>query len=175
MAITALIFAILVVLDQLSKYFMAQDMTKTATLIPNVLYVEGSYNKGAAFGLGSNGELIWLWVIISFVASILLFFVAYKNDWRHGKFGAIGVTMALAGAVGNLIDRFFAMIGIREGVVDMISFKWFDAFLGLFGGGRNIFNVADVLLVVGLIMLAIDYLFFYERRVRKYGLQDRRK
>ena len=173
MWITALIFAILVILDQLSKHFTMQMGSETVTIIPNVLEVHKSYNPGAAFGLG--GEYTWIWAIVSAIATLVLFVVCYKNDWKHGKFGAIGVTMATAGAFGNFIDRLLTTTGLREGVVDMISWKWFDAFLGLFGGSSNVFNVADAFLIVGLIMLAIDYLFFYERRVRKYGFKDRRK
>lgn len=172
MWITALVFIVLVTLDQLSKYLVIGH-SGTMTVIPNVLEIKYVTNSGAAFGLGS--EYTWILALVSAIAVVILFIVAYKNDWKHGWFGALGVTMANAGAFGNLIDRFLTTIGVREGVIDMISWKWFDAFLGLFGGGSNVFNVADVFLIVGLIMLAIDYLFFYERRVRKYGFKDTRK
>lgn len=172
MWITALIFVILVLFDQLTKHF-ASLQTSEVVVIPNVLSSKYSLNSGAAFGMGSN--MTWLWVVVSLVATILLAYVAYKNDWKHGKFGAIGVTMAFAGAFGNLIDRFLTLINVRGGVIDMISFKWFDWFLGLFGGSSNVFNVADVLLIIGLIFFAIDAIFLYERRVRKYGIKNRRK
>ena len=172
MWITAIVFVILVTLDQVSKYLFILH-PRLRTIIPGVVDMRLSYNTGAAFGMGEN--MTWLWVIISILAVVVLAIIAYKNDWRHGTFGAIGVTMALAGAFGNLIDRFLTMIKLRDGVVDMICFKWFDWFLGLFGGSPNIFNGADVLLVIGIIMLAIDYIFLYERRVRKYGLKDRKE
>ena len=174
MLITAFIFLVLVLFDQLTKYF-ATLQTGDVTIIPNVLtsVKPTTGNPGIAFGIGDG--LTWLWVIVSFVACIILGFVAYKNDWKHGKLGAIGVTMAFAGAFGNLIDRFLTLIGVYNGVIDMISFKWFDAFLGLFGANNNIFNVADAILIVGLIFFAIDYIFLYERRVRKYGVKNRRK
>lgn len=174
MWITAIIFLALVLFDQLTKYF-ATLQTGDVVIIPNVLtsVKVTTGNPGIAFGIGDG--LTWLWVIVSIVACVLLGYIAYKNDWKHGVLGALGVTMAFAGAFGNLIDRFLTLIGQYNGVIDMISFKWFDWFIGLFGAGNNLFNVADAILILGLIFFAIDYLFLYERRVRKYGVKNRRK
>ena len=172
MWITAILLAVLLLADQVSKYF-AVEMGSNTIEWGNFLQIHLKYNKGAAFSLFDNFP--WGLVIISAVASIILGYVAMKNDWKHGKFGAIGVTMAFAGAVGNLIDRLLMVIGLREGVVDMITFGPWQWFVNLFGAGENTFNIADVLLIFGLIILVIDLLFLYDKRARKYGYHSKRK
>jgi len=174
MWITAILFLILVIGDQVSKYFAMMIDENNPIVWGNVVTFTIKYNKGAAFGLGDNAT--WVLVVISGVATILLGYLAMRNDWKHGKFNAIGTTMAFAGCVGNLIDRVLTLIGLRVGVVDMISFAPWNWFIGLFRSGEtNTFNVADVLLVFGLIMLIIDYLFLYDKRARKYGYYSKRK
>ena len=99
MWITAILLAVLLITDQVSKYF-AVEMGSNTIEWGNFLQIHLKYNKGAAFSLFDNFP--WGLVIISAVASIILGYIAMKNDWKHGKFGAIGVTMAFAGAVGNV-------------------------------------------------------------------------
>lgn len=56
----------------------------------------------------------------------------------------------------------------RPGVVDMIIFTPLDTLWEkIIGSSFPIFNVADVCLVIGVIFLVIDILFFQERRAVK--------
>lgn len=170
MIITLIVFFILFFLDQLTKYLSVETLTDTPkVLINNFLSVRLEYNPGAAWSMGSDST--WVLVLISTIASIFLFWVCSKNDWKRAKFQAISITMAAAGCVANLFDRIITMIPScnRDGVVDMIVFKPFDWICELFNLGTTVFNVADAFLVVGLILYAIDYLFFAERRKDKYG------
>ena len=65
--------------------------------------------------------------------------------------------MIVGGALGNMYDRFFTVGGIRKGVVDFISFH--------FGSYEfPVFNIADSVLVIGVILLMVDLLFFEEKR-----------
>ena len=80
--------------------------------------------------------------------------------------------MALAGCMGNLFDRFITITPLksgRNGVVDMIVLKPFDFICEKLGLGTTVFNVADMFLVIGLIVFAIDMIFFEDRRKKKYG------
>ena len=120
--------------------------------------------------LGNNTALL---TAISAIATIILCFVASKNNWKKNKVGAISVTMALAGCVGNLYDRMITVFGWRKGVVDMIVFKPFDWICEKLHLGTTIFNLADTFLVIGVIIFAIDFCFFAERKKKKYDIKNK--
>ena len=170
MLITCIIFVALYIIDQLTKYW-AMDLVGTKEVIPNFLSLELTYNKGAAWGMMEDNTPIL--VLISIIVSIILGYFCIKNDWKKHKFMSFSLTMALAGCVGNLYDRFISITPLSEGrecVVDMIVFEPLNVISrAITGSNFPIFNVADVYLVLGLIFFAIDYLFFYEKRVKKYS------
>ena len=122
---------------------------------------------------GALGNNTLLLTIISAVATIILCYFATKNDWKRNKVGAIALTMALAGCVGNLFDRMITVFGWRDGVVDMIILKPFDWICELLHLGTTIFNLADVFLVLGIIIFAIDFCFFADRKKKKYDNKNR--
>ena len=122
---------------------------------------------------GALGNNTLLLTIISAVATIILCYFATKNDWKRNKVGAIALTMALAGCVGNLFDRMITVFGWRDGVVDMIILKPFDWLCELLHLGTTIFNLADVFLVLGIIIFAIDFCFFADRKKKKYDNKNR--
>lgn len=172
MLITLILIAIFIASDQVTKYLAETFIEEFHTIeaIPHVLDLTLIYNKGAAWGFLSNST--WILVIISFIGTIFLGWYAYKNDWKTKKTLSLGVTMALAGCIGNLIDRFMSVIpgldNIRPGVVDMISFEPLNAISRAFSGSDfPVFNVADAFLVVGVILISIDIIFFEEKRNKK--------
>lgn len=176
MAITIIIFFILFMADQVSKYFTEILLVENQAAVPlfgdlNFLRVTKIYNQGAAWGMLEDNTIIL--VVISALATILLAFFASKNDWKANKFGSFTLTLALAGCVGNFFDRFISVIPqlqvYRKGVVDMIQFEPFDALCRMLHLGTTTFNVADSFLVVGLILYAIDLIFFDERKKLKYA------
>ena len=176
MAITIIIFFILYMADQVSKYFTEILLIENQTAIPlfgnlDIVKVTKIYNTGAAWGMLEDNTIIL--VVISALATILLAFMASKNDWKANKFGSFTLTMALAGCVGNFYDRLVSIIPnlsqYRKGVVDMIQFQPFDYLCELMHLKTTTFNVADMFLVVGLILFAIDLIFFDERKKVKYA------
>ena len=169
MLITCIIFVILYLIDQITKR-MAMDLVGTMEVIPDFLSFELTYNKGAAWGMMENNTPIL--VLISVIGTILLGYFCLKNDWKKHTFMSFSLTMALAGCVGNLYDRIISITPLstgREGVVDMIILEPLNLISkALTGNNFPIFNIADVYLVLGMILFAIDYLFFYEKRKKKY-------
>jgi signal peptidase II len=119
-------------------------------------------NTGAAFSSFSNGG-IFLTVIISLI--LIAVSVYAVSDKRKTFFKSICFIMILSGGIGNLIDR------IKQGfVVDYIEVRFFDF---------AIFNFADILIVVGAIMLfiymVIDEFKSDKRRAMRLRAEIRRK
>lgn len=170
---TIIIFVILYLLDQLSKYLVEIFIPEgeVVVVIDNFLSLTKTYNTGAAWSMFNDNTIIL--VLISLVGTIALAFFCTKNDWKREKFASVTLTMALAGCVGNFFDRLISVIPNlnehREGVVDMIIFKPFDWLCEAFNLGTTVFNVADAFLVVGLLLFAVDLIFFSEKRKKKYG------
>lgn len=146
-----IIIAILIGLDQLSKYF-ALNYLKDMGSIPvvrNMFHLTYVENRGAAFGMFQNNQIIF--IIVASIASVFgLYYLHKKNIHIIGK---IGVLLIISGAIGNLIDR------VRLGfVVDYFDFRiiW-----------EYVFNVADVFVVVGTVLLCIYILFFEDKEMVK--------
>jgi signal peptidase II len=133
------------VLDQVSKLLILLKLPLggRVSLIPGVLNLVHVHNKGAAFGLlsGWSAGLAWLFFVAT--TALVLVVLAYllwrlpDDQWP----GALGYSLILTGALGNLIDR------IRLGeVVDFI-----DVYYGRYHWPA--FNVADSLVCVGAAVL----------------------
>lgn len=104
----------------------------------SLTYVE---NKGAAWNI-FTGKTIFL-IIFTFV--ILCGLVFYLVKYRpKNKFVRIALSLIIAGAVGNIVDRV-----IYKHVVDFISFHYKDVYY------YPVFNIADVCVVIGTFLLLI--------------------
>ena len=105
------------------------------------------HNYGAAFSFLHNagGWQRYFLSAISILVSIALPFYIKKN--HHDIFLAIGLTLVLGGAIGNLVDRLF--LGY---VVDFVSLHIDDVFYW------PAFNVADSAISLGVILLIYDAL-----------------
>ena len=170
MAITLLLLTLFLMADIVTKYFTELMIAKNqiVTAIPGVLDLTLTYNTGAAWSLFDDNTLPL--AILSLVASIVIIFFVVKNDWKTKKLYSLSTCMLLAGTYGNMIDRFLTVFGLRKGVVDMIILNPLDSLWSvIFKSGFPIFNVADVFLVIGVVLLAVDILFLEEKRNKKYG------
>ena len=144
----AILAAALVALDQLVKYLVVQNIPlgEHVPFLPHLLDLTYVENTGAAFSLFSQHT--WMLTLISLVMSVLLALAVWKPLFRH-PFGRGALTLLLAGAVGNLIDR-----ALQGYVVDMFHVLFMEF---------AVFNVADICVVVGGFAAVIYYLFFYEK------------
>ena len=145
MLYAALVIA-LVALDQLVKYLVLTHIPLGGHMdfLPHVLELTYVKNTGAAFSI--LNQHTWLLALISLIMSVLLACAVFKPLFRH-PLGRGCLTLVLAGAVGNLIDR--ALLGY---VTDM-----FETLFMRFA----VFNVADICVVVGGIAFCVYYLFFH--------------
>ena len=137
------------VADQLSKLYIIQAYPDTGknfvTIIEHFLYISHVRNTGAAWGILAGNSLILVWGT-GIVLFGMLCFLFFTNRMAL----TIPVAMIVGGGLGNLYDRIF-----REGVVDFI-----DVYLWSYD--YPVFNVADSILVCGVIALAVYVIFFYK-------------
>lgn len=157
----------LILIDQISKIWAFQVLRGTSAirLIPKVFELSYLENRGAAFGILQNRQIIF--VLITILAAILLTFIYGRlPETKKYKPLRICYILLMAGAFGNLIDRVF-----RGYVVDFFYFKLIDF---------PVFNVADIYVTVTMILLLILILFYYKEedleflsRKGKDGRDDR--
>lgn len=148
----ALLAVALVALDQWVKWWVTANISVGESLpfIPHILGLNHVHNTGGAWSM--LNQHTWLLSVVSAVVVLFILFVLGSRKIRH-PFGVITLTMVLAGAVGNLIDR------IRLGyVVDMFQTLFMEF---------PIFNVADICVVCGGIAFCIYFVFFYEKWEKK--------
>ena len=152
--------AVLVAVDQMVKYLVSANIPLggSAPFLPYIVDLTYVQNTGCAFSLLE--EHTWLLTIISAVMSVALAAALAKGFFKH-PLGKIALSLLLAGAVGNLIDR--AFYGY---VIDMFRTLFMNF---------AVFNVADICVVVGGIAAALYYLFLdpkLEQREEKHDKTD---
>lgn len=118
-------------------------------LIPNMLSLQYSTNRGALFGMGQH--LTELFIAASALALVFVLYVFVKSTRGQRSFH-ISLGMILAGALGNLYDRLFHGGAVRDFI--KIELK-----LGSVELWPWIFNVADMLLVCGVSVLLLNMWF----------------
>lgn len=154
--IAASIIAGVLVLDLVTK---AVTDGIELVLIPNFLIFNSVYNYNAAFSssFGMPPEVFRVVVtVLTFVAIAVILFLLIWLKKKHILF-TVSMAMILSGAAGNLIDRL--MLGY---VRDFIQIKYFG--LTIFGSTSfAIFNVADMALVCGVIVMLVWVIFFFMR------------
>jgi signal peptidase II len=112
------------------------------------------FNPGAAFGLHLGPLSRWIFLGLSIVVLVALFgMYAYTPERDRSRLIALG--LVCGGAAGNLLDR----IKSARGVVDFLD-------IGIGASRWPVFNVADMALTVGAIVLAMS-LWREERRVAR--------
>lgn len=141
LAIYFIISGLLIGLDQWVKWWIVNDLSlgETKNLIPGVLSLNHIRNTGAAWSM-LEGKM-WLFAIITIIAIIVIVTLMIKNQRKGSRWLMIGLSLILAGAIGNFIDR------VRLGyVVDMFQTDFMNF---------PIFNVADITLVCGVVCILI--------------------
>ncbi len=144
-----LIASLVVVADRASKWLIARSVPLNGSgiqVIPRLFRITHVENRGAAFGLFAESPAAWktsLLVVLSLLAMVVIAYLLWKSE-RTLNSTAIGLSLILGGAAGNLWDRI-----VHGRVVDFLHFYigehvWPD------------FNVADSAIVVGAILLLAD-------------------
>ena len=131
------ISAVVVGVDQLTKLLIYGTQAKS--IIGDFLWFKSTLNTGVAFSMFEGKG--WIFVIISALASLVLVYLILSKKFIIKKSQKFCLGLILGGTIGNLIDRL-----VFKGVRDFIYFKFIDF---------AIFNIADAVIVVSVIILCL--------------------
>lgn len=142
-----MVFTIIIIIlgtaDQLTKALVNRNLgaADRIIVIDGFFYLINRKNSGAAWSfLAAPDWGIYLLIAISLAVTLVLLYTLYRS--RH-KWLRISLALICAGSIGNLIDR----IRYRE-VTDFLDFH-FGSYI------FPTFNLADILIVCGTILLGI--------------------
>ena len=135
---------ILVIIDLIVKLIVKNTMipNQSITIINNFFYITYVKNTGAAWSILSGRKIFLIIFSLIVIISIIYYIIKRKE---YNKLELIGYSMVLSGAIGNLIDRI-----IYGYVIDYLDFY-------IFNYDYPIFNIADILIVIGIIIIFISY------------------
>jgi len=122
-------------LDRATKWLAEEHLQggPPIELISGVLRLRFVTNPGGAFGV--FGGLTWLFVAVSVLVIAVVIVASFELPKRVT---AVGLGLILAGALGNLTDRWLRGDGFSGEVVDFIDFHVWP-----------VFNLADSAIVIG--------------------------
>lgn len=146
------------IIDLISKQVIIRliDLHESVKIIPKFFYLTYVQNNGAAFSIFQNQQ-----VLILLVTVFALFFINnYLKNNNINKLEMFSYSMITGGILGNLFDRL--CFGY---VIDFFDFRFWTYHY-------PVFNMADVFIVVGVILLMI-YSFIEWRK--EHGSKMRSK
>jgi signal peptidase II len=133
-----------IILDQLSKNWMIQNMKyMSKVIIPGVLQYSYVENTGAAFGMLSKNTILLGCFSVVMSAVFIFFLIKYRKSLS--MLSRISLALIISGAIGNAIDRI-----MRGFVIDFIELLFVNF---------AIFNIADICITMGAIFLGISIIF----------------
>ena len=128
------------ILDQISKIYINLNLNKLLNKDLIIITIEFVRNYGAAFNIFSGSRLFLS--IVSITSTVILsYFIFISENKSINKYG---LSMILAGSIGNGIDRVF-----NGYVIDFIKIKFIDF---------PVFNIADIVINIGALILIFNYL-----------------
>lgn len=159
-----LIMILLLGVDIATKYIMQGILGyvgATIEVIPGLFEFQLVYNKGAFAGMlgGTLGHIIL--ILISIAGTGIMVYGLIKYRYKFTKGMIVGLVLALPGCFGNLIDRVIYVNGEPRGVIDFLHF-----YIDAINFDWPVFNVADMLLVIGTLVFAVFYLI-YDAKIEK--------
>lgn len=143
--IVYVIEAIVILVDGITKQLVQSHMSlgESIPIIPNIFHLTYIINRGAAFGLFLNQQVMFVGVAVVLVIAV----VYWRKQIREGsKSLQVGIGLLVGGAIGNAWDRIS-----NVGVVDFFDFRIWP-----------IFNVADIAICVGV--ACIMYALWNDKR-----------
>lgn len=153
-------FAVIIV-DQLTKYLVRLKIPlyHSIELIGDYFKLTHVENPGAAFSLSLGDHSRWIFTGLTLILCAVFAYLIIKQT----KIQKLYYSLILGGAIGNLIDRviFGKVTDFLDSLYPRIpsEWNWFYSF-----DRWPIFNVADSMIVIGMILFAIDAIILDNKR-----------
>ena len=144
---------LLIGIDQIVKILVDKNMYfgDTISLIGDFFHITYVQNRGIAFGIFQGKvDVISIATVVAIIGIVIYFLKTVK---KSNSFEKTAYIFIIAGAVGNMIDRI-----TRGYVVDMLDFRGIWSF---------VFNIADVYINLGVILLLLDLLLKSKKKERE--------
>ena len=158
-AVFVALAAVAIALDQVTKALaLARLGNGVSVALPGPLRgLRLVRNPGASLGLGSGST--WVISLIALAACLLIIVLALRTT---SMVWILALSLAFAGAAGNLIDRVAYASGFLDGaVVDFLDYGW------------SVGNVADIYLtlagVVVVVLIACNVQFSGRSQTTEHG------
>lgn len=136
------------VVDQASKFWFDNNLSmyQQIVIIPDYFSWTLAYNTGAAFSFLADAAGWQRWFFAAIAVAVSAVLVVWLKRLKPGEtWLAVALALVLGGALGNLVDRV-----VFGHVVDFILLHWHQQWY------FPAFNVADMAITGGAILLALD-------------------
>lgn len=142
----ATLVGVIIAFDVVTKYIVQQTLVlyHPVPVLGDFFRLTYIYNPGAAFGLHLGSYSRYIFLVLTVVAVVVLF-LWYRTTPADDRLRLIAIASVTGGAIGNLIDR----VRSHRGVVDFLD-------VGVGAVRWPVFNVADIAVTTGAILLAIS-------------------
>lgn len=151
------IVPVVLVLDLVTKWWAWNQLGfgRRIELLDGLVPLTLALNTGAAFGISVGENSRWFFIPVTIVALVLLASL-FRQAETDDRLRHVSLSLVIAGAFGNLYDR----VRWDRGVVDFIG----PLDLGFYD--FPIFNVADIAISCGAVLLAVSF-WLEERRLQE--------
>jgi len=129
--------------DQITKYVFNGA---SYSLWGDVVWIDYTTNTGASFGMFKGYGT--LFIILAVVVGLILLYLICTDGFSSSMLFKFGLVIMMGGIIGNLMDR--VLFGY---VRDFIYLKSIDF---------AVFNIADMAICIGTVILVIFMLFVYK-------------
>jgi signal peptidase II len=157
-AVSGLLF---LVLDLVTKAWAWNNIRESQRIpvIPKWFYLDFSFNTGSAFGFLRGHDFSRPLFIVITLATVVYMAMLVRKLPTQRLYGFIAIGSIIGGALGNLHDRLLRQMmfngELKHGVVDFIQIYYMQG-----SPAWPNFNIADVALVIGVILL-VPFLMFH--------------
>lgn len=133
---------VMIILDQWTKWLVVNNMEvrESIPIIEGIFHLTSHRNAGAAFGI-LQGQMWLFYIATVIVIGVVIYYI--QTEGKKSPWLATALGLVLGGAIGNFIDR--VLFGAVVDFLDVYIFSY----------NYPIFNIADMALVTGVIMLII--------------------